>query len=143
MAASQRDCSLFSMVASPRHVIQAVSGRDTYGSDLLACPQLPITKIPGTNIPSPVPISNLGRVYFKFGQPIDTRALDVKDAAACSEVYAECKRRVEGEIADLLEIRETDPRRAGWARLTGDLMGSLGFVSSQYSPQEMDPVRAK
>lgn len=28
---------------------------------------LPITNIPGTPLPSPLPLSNFGRVYFKFG----------------------------------------------------------------------------
>lgn len=28
---------------------------------------MPITSIPGTPLPSPVPLANLGRVYFKFG----------------------------------------------------------------------------
>lgn len=80
---------------------------------------MPITTIPGTRLPSPFPLSNLGRVYFKFGAAIDMVSLDVADASSCARMYAECKRSVEAEIAELLAIRERDPMRRGWTRLSG------------------------
>jgi hypothetical protein len=80
---------------------------------------MPITTIPGTPLPSPFPLSNLGRVYFKFGTAIDTVTLDTADASACTRMYAECKRSVEAEIAELLAIRERDPIRGGFSRLAG------------------------
>jgi hypothetical protein len=74
-----------------------------------------------------------GRVYFKFGQPVDTASLDVKDEAACEATYFDCKRRVEAEIADLLEYRENDPKRGGWARLQQELAGSFEMMTQSRS----------
>ena len=109
--------------------MRSVAGDDTN----LAEAVMPITTIPGTPLPSPVPLSNLGRVYFKFAEPVDTAELSVKDATACAAVYGECKARVEAQIAELLAIRERDPRRSGWARLTEGVRESLGLVSASYS----------
>lgn len=80
---------------------------------------LPITTIPGTPLPAPVPLSNLGRVYFKFGPPLDAAALDIDSAAACEAAYAEVRARVEGEISTLQRVRAEDPERGGLGRLTG------------------------
>ena len=40
---------------------------------------------------------------------------------------------MEGEIAALLRIREQDPRRRGWDRLRGDVMDTVGLVSSAFN----------
>ena len=112
--------------------VRSVTGADTN----LAEAVMPITKVPGTPLPSPIPLSNLGRVYFKFAEPFDTAELNVKDAPACAAAYGECKARVEAQIAQLLEIRERDPRRSGWARLSEGVRKSLGLVRASYSGAE-------
>jgi hypothetical protein len=58
---------------------------------------LPITRLPGTSIPSLIPLPNLQRLYFKILEPIDTVALgvDAKDGAAWQKLYDEI--RADGE----------------------------------------------
>lgn len=112
--------------------VRSVAGADTNLQEAV----MPITKVPGTSLPSPIPLSNLGRVYFKFAEPLDTKDLNVKDASACAAVYRECKARVEAQIAQLLDIRARDPRRSGWARLTEGVRTSLGLVRATHSGAE-------
>ena len=50
-------------------------------------------QVPGTDIPSPLPLSNLGRVYFKFAEPIDAQHINPGDAQQCKDAYAQCKVR--------------------------------------------------
>ena len=40
-------------------------------------------------VPTPIPVPNLTRLYFKFGEPIDTAdlSLDLNDEAACQQLY--------------------------------------------------------
>ena len=49
------------------------------------------------------------RLYFLFGQPIETSADMVKDRERVDAVYAQVKSAVETQIAYLLAKRETDP----------------------------------
>ena len=78
----------------------------------------PITKIPGTSIPSPFPISNFQRVYFKFGMPVDTRDISsTSDKEACMRMYQRVRQSVEHEIGDLLAVRSEDPDSAAIPRL--------------------------
>lgn len=77
----------------------------------------PITKIPGTDLPSPLPFPNLNRVYFKIGKPIDAAGINPKDVAACSETYANVRTSVEEQISDLLLVRESDPDSSAIGRL--------------------------
>ena len=53
---------------------------------------LPLTKLPGLGLPTPIPVPNLQRLYFKFCTPIDTRTLKQakgrgKGDAAWQEIY--------------------------------------------------------
>jgi hypothetical protein len=51
---------------------------------------LPLTRVPGLGLPTPVPIPNLQRLYFKVCAPIDTAALGLnvrKDAEGWQELY--------------------------------------------------------
>lgn len=51
---------------------------------------LPLTRIPGLGLPTPVPLPNLQRLYFKVCAPIDTTQLGLnvkKDAAGWQELY--------------------------------------------------------
>ena len=49
----------------------------------------PLINLPGTSIPSPIPVPSIERLYFHFGEPIDP--FDAKctasDAAACEDLY--------------------------------------------------------
>lgn len=60
---------------------------------------------------SPLAVPRLppNRLYFLFGQPIETSADMVKDRERVDAVYAEVKSAVETQIAYLLAKRETDP----------------------------------
>jgi hypothetical protein len=111
-----------------RAVVDRFVGNDMDESEVI----FPITKVPGTNVPSPVPLSNFERVYFKFGKPLDTATLDVKDRSACASQYAVCKASVELLIQELLEHRETDSDRRGAGRIGRQVMrgvsASLGSL---------------
>lgn len=51
---------------------------------------LPLTRIPGLGLPTPVPLPNLQRLYFKVCAPIDTTQLGLnvkEDAAGWQELY--------------------------------------------------------
>ena len=50
-------------------------------------PPLPSPAVLG--IPTPIPIPNLTRLYFKFGVPVDTASLqlDLEDEAQCQQLY--------------------------------------------------------
>lgn len=58
---------------------------------------MPITRLPLLGLPSPIPIPNMNRLYFKFSQPIDTVALkqDLQDGAATQELYDHTRAMVE------------------------------------------------
>ena len=62
----------------------------TAHSDLPDCPLWPIFP-PCTvlGLPTPIPIPNLTRLYFKFGVPIDTAEvqLDLRDEGQCQALY--------------------------------------------------------
>jgi 1-acyl-sn-glycerol-3-phosphate acyltransferase len=77
----------------------------------------PITKIPGTDFPSPLPFPNFNRVYFKIGKPIDAKSINPKDEEACAVVYREVRKSVESQISDLLVVREQDPDSSALGRL--------------------------
>lgn len=110
--------------------------RRTIGDEIEPAEALfPVTAVPGTRIPSPLPVSNLERVYFKFGAPVDTAPLDERDRGACSAAYKRCKCDVEALIAELLAYREGDPDRDGAARLRGQLsQGVRASLRSLRSP---------
>jgi hypothetical protein len=112
-----------------RALVQRVLGQGISEEEAV----FPITKIPGTSVPSLIPVSNLERVYFKFGSPISTSDLDDQDKERCFEQYAACKASVEQLIRDLLEFRESDPDRKGGQRTQRQLMrtvrASLGSLS--------------
>lgn len=63
---------------------------------------LPITRLPGLGLPTPIPVPNLQRLYFKICTPLDTRALKQqrrlgrKDDEAWQELYQDVKGRGEG-----------------------------------------------
>ena len=94
---------------------------------------MPITKVPGTPLPAPIPLSNLGRVYFQFGQPLDLSDLDVNDADACAAAYGECKARVEAEIEALKGVRAADPDREALSRLRSSAGRMLETMTQSYS----------
>ncbi|WIA33448.1 hypothetical protein OEZ86_006580 [Tetradesmus obliquus] len=75
---------------------------------------LPLTRMPGLGLPTPVPIPNLQRLYFKVCAPIDTAALGLnvrKDAEAWQELYDGIKATVVGGMEELLEVRQADSQR--------------------------------
>jgi hypothetical protein len=49
------------------------------------------------------------RIYFLFDKPFDTRAVSIKDKAACQTAYVQIKTQVESCMETLLKFREDDP----------------------------------
>jgi len=64
------------------------------------------------------------RMYFKFGKPISTEALNPKDADGCQDFYIKTKNEVQNCIDYLLDAREMDPYKDAPKRLLYErLMG--------------------
>ncbi|KAL3693711.1 hypothetical protein R1sor_007362 [Riccia sorocarpa] len=93
----------------------------------------PITALPGTNIPSPIPVPSIERIYFHFAEPIDTAdfASNLNDRAKCQELYMSVKTRVEESIVLLKNIRESDPER----ELPIRLAAKLGRLLPEFAPR--------
>ncbi len=51
------------------------------------------------------------RNYFLFGQPFDTRDLDIYNKKQCKATYKEVQGSVENGLQTLLKFRESDPYR--------------------------------
>ncbi|KAK9841300.1 hypothetical protein WJX74_003515 [Apatococcus lobatus] len=93
----------------------------------------PLMNLPGLPIPSPIPIPRPERIYFRFMTPIDTseEKLNVKDSAACMELYGRVRSSVERGIAELQAEQATDPERDFGTRLwtqTARLMPAFDLV---------------
>lgn len=55
---------------------------------------LPLTRLPGLGLPTPVPVPNLQRLYFKICEPIDTRQLGLSlkgDTEGWQQLYDRVK----------------------------------------------------
>eukprot|EP00892_Ulva_mutabilis_P006065 jgi/Ulvmu1/3830/UM018_0042.1 len=89
----------------------------------------PITRLPGSGMPSPLPVANFGRVYFKIGEPVDMAEVDKRDRAACRDAAATARSRVEAGIQELLEVREADPERGVWGRAQRRAMEAVNLAS--------------
>ena len=88
----------------------------------------PLTWIPGTPLPSPVPIpASINRLYIEFLEPIDLRQqpVDHRDPAACAALTGEVKGRVEQGIQRLLGVRREDPFAGLLAREAHTLLQQL------------------
>ena len=74
------------------------------------------------------PLPRLERQYFLFGQPIDTTryAGRHEDRDACMALRTEVQAAIEGEIAQLVEVRRADPERYPIQRLLRRLSARLG-----------------
>ncbi|KAH6555892.1 hypothetical protein KP509_1Z219200 [Ceratopteris richardii] len=78
----------------------------------------PITAYPGTKIPSLVAIPSIERIYFHFGEPIDTTSFPgSQNGDKFEEMYALVKKRVEDSIRRLKTIRSNDNEREIQKRL--------------------------
>ncbi|BBN06382.1 hypothetical protein MPTK1_3g20640 [Marchantia polymorpha subsp. ruderalis] len=93
----------------------------------------PITSLPGTNIPSLVPVPSIERIYFHFSEPIDTAsyACNLDDRTQCQSLYMSVKARVEESIELLKDIRSTDPERLLPVRLAA----KLGRLLPEFIPR--------
>lgn len=69
---------------------------------------MPITRLPLLGVPTPIPIPNLQRLYFKFAKPVDPTNMNVRDAEAVAQLYGGVKGTVEELMAELLEVRAGD-----------------------------------
>lgn len=95
---------------------------------------LPLTRLPLLGLPSPIPLPNLQRIYFKFSPAIDTlqHAGVDKDPEAAQRLYDGIKAQVEGGMAELLAYRATDPNQHVGQRLGRSLsqwLPALSFLS--------------
>lgn len=90
---------------------------------------LPLTRLPGSGIPSPLPVANFGRVYFKFGEVVDMAGVDSRDKSACQEAGAVARARVEAGIEELLELREADPERGVLSRIQRRTVQAVSLAS--------------
>lgn len=100
---------------------------------------LPLTRMPGLGLPTPVPIPNLQRLYFKVCAPIDTAALGLnvrKDAEAWQELYDGIKATVVGGMEELLEVRQADSQRQVGARISSAITSWLPAFSITQKKQE-------
>ncbi|KAL2633848.1 hypothetical protein R1flu_005327 [Riccia fluitans] len=93
----------------------------------------PVTSLPGTNIPSPIPIPSIERIYFHFADPIDTAdyACNLNDRAQCQDLYMSVKARVEESVELLKKIRAADPER----ELPIRLAAKLGRLLPEFAPR--------
>ena len=55
----------------------------------------PLTPYAVLGLPSPIPIPNLQRLYFKFGAPIDLATLNLVDPEQCQYEYDGVKVQVQ------------------------------------------------
>eukprot|EP00879_Flechtneria_rotunda_P011456 GHRR01011969.1.p1 GENE.GHRR01011969.1~~GHRR01011969.1.p1 ORF type:complete len:750 (+),score=309.75 GHRR01011969.1:1187-3436(+) len=80
---------------------------------------LPLTRIPGLGLPTPVPIPRLERLYFKICTPVDTEQLGLgkRDAEGWQRLYDDIKASVIGGINELLKVRAADDQRQVGARI--------------------------
>eukprot|EP00958_Prasinococcus_capsulatus_P006480 scaffold614_cov367-Prasinococcus_capsulatus_cf.AAC.12 len=74
----------------------------------------PVVYLPGTSIPSPIPIPSIERLYFHFGAAVDPREANctADDSGACQILYDQVKDEVERNLSMLLEKRTRDRERA-------------------------------
>jgi 1-acyl-sn-glycerol-3-phosphate acyltransferase len=74
------------------------------------------------------PLPRLERQYFLFGEPIDTTryAGRHEDRDVCMALRSEVQAAIEGEIAQLVEVRRADPERYPIQRLLRRLSARLG-----------------
>lgn len=90
-----------------------------------------LNRLVGLSIPpiprgiGPTPIPRPERLYFWFGEPIETRRFaDAERSASARRLRDEVRAEVERGIDILLDVRRHDPHRAVVPRLLGDLAGS-------------------
>ncbi|KAF5832325.1 hypothetical protein DUNSADRAFT_11801 [Dunaliella salina] len=71
---------------------------------------MPLTRLPGLGLPSPIPVPNMNRLYFKFSPPIDTAAMkkDLRNDVVMQQLYNQSRQTVEQCMADLLAHRQQD-----------------------------------
>ncbi|KAF8058058.1 acyltransferase-like protein [Scenedesmus sp. PABB004] len=83
---------------------------------------LPLTRLPGTPLPTLVPIPNLQRLYFKICQPVDMATLGLGDGrrgdARWQEVYDDIRATVVAGMEELQAVRAADDQRDVRARLS-------------------------
>lgn len=94
----------------------------------------PITALPGTMIPSLVPIPSIERIYFRFGEAVDTTEYncDIRDPEQCQTLYELVRTRVENCIEELKEIRANDEERDLSVRLQKKALRLL----PEFSPRD-------
>lgn len=90
---------------------------------------MPLTRLPGSGVPSPLPVANFGRVYFKIGEAVDMGKINSRDKAACRAAAAVARARVEAGIVELLELRESDPERGVWGRVQRKTVEAVTLAS--------------
>lgn len=87
----------------------------------------PLTNLPGLGIPSPLPLPNFARLYFRFMPPIDPGKAEgiLTDIIVTRRVYAEVKQQVHLGISELQHQQQMDTRRSLPARLMDQFVRSL------------------
>ncbi|GAX74282.1 hypothetical protein CEUSTIGMA_g1731.t1 [Chlamydomonas eustigma] len=92
----------------------------------------PLTRMPGLGLPTPIPVPNLNRLYFKFGTPVDTAQvkLDLDNDQECQELYDHIKNSVNQDLAELIALRQNDSDRDVAVRLRRSVSSLVNAVSN-------------
>ncbi|KAG2447181.1 hypothetical protein HYH02_007924 [Chlamydomonas schloesseri] len=101
----------------------------------------PITRLPGLGLPTPIPIPNLQRLYFKFAPPVDPRALgtDIHNPGQVQELYDGVKDTVTQCMAELLEVRAADEESQVGERLARSLRRMAPVLGAAVAPPPSPP----
>eukprot|EP00897_Mesotaenium_endlicherianum_P009126 jgi/Mesen1/8241/ME000443S07389 len=100
----------------------------------------PITTLPGTSIPSLLPIpTSVERIYFHFAEPIDTTEYQTKindpakvRPALCSQSSRMVRRSVEDSLEYLKDVRVKDPER----ELSVRLLNKVTRLLPEFEPRK-------
>ncbi|KAG2444441.1 hypothetical protein HXX76_001194 [Chlamydomonas incerta] len=101
----------------------------------------PITRLPVVGLPTPIPVPNLQRLYFKFAPPVDPARLgtDIHDPAQVQQLYDGVKATVTECMADLLEVRGADEESQLGERLARSLRRMAPVLGAAVAPPPSPP----
>ncbi|PNW88163.1 hypothetical protein CHLRE_01g017100v5 [Chlamydomonas reinhardtii] len=101
----------------------------------------PITRLPVVGLPTPIPIPNLQRLYFKFAPPVDPRRLgtDIHNPQQVQQLYDGVKDTVTQCMGELLEVRAADEESQVGERLARSLRRMAPVLGAAVAPPPSPP----